>query len=206
MWTFGCNLRCRFCYNRDLVLNVGKGISEDNILEDLRSMQIKNIVITGGEPLIQEDILNFLIKLRELNFSVKLDTNGFLPEKLLKIIDSKLINYIAVDLKGLNDTDIKYITRSKYRLADLLKTIDIINQTGIDYELRYTAWKNYNKEEIQEFIEMLNVKKGCKLFIQQIYGNNFLDKTFNPHVTQEEILNMQKHFEYFIPCKIRAKS
>lgn len=207
LWTFGCNLRCRFCYNRDLVLNVGKEISEEVILEDLKFIQTRNIVITGGEPLIQKDLLNFLIKLKNLDFSIKIDTNGFLPEEILKIVkfDNKLIQYVAVDLKGVTDLDIKYITRSDYKLEDMLKTIDIINQAGIDYELRYTAWKKYSEDEINRFIEMLDVKEGCQIYIQQMYGDSFLDKTFKSQVSHEDILSMQGHFKHLIPCKIRAK-
>lgn len=186
---------------------MGKKISEEDISEDLTSLEVRNIVITGGEPLIQKDLLSFLIKLKKLDFNIKIDTNGFLPEEILKIVkfDNKLIQYVAVDLKGLTDLDIKYITRSDYKLADMLKTLDIITQAGIDYELRYTAWKKYSEDEIKGFVEMLNVKKGCKIYIQQMYSDSFLDKTFKSQASYEDILSMQRHFKHLIPCKIRAK-
>ena len=101
-WTVGCNFSCPFCYNKDLVKgNVGL-FSEEEIFSFLEKRKglLDGLVISGGEPLMQKDIVDFITKVKKLGYLVKIDTNGSYPEKLKELIDKKLIDYVAMDVKA----------------------------------------------------------------------------------------------------------
>ena len=87
VWTSGCNFRCPFCYNKNLALGTAELFPEDEILSFLskRKEQLEGVVISGGEPLFQEDIVDFIEKIKKLGFPVKIDTNGTFPEKLSEL-------------------------------------------------------------------------------------------------------------------------
>lgn len=103
VFTLGCNFRCGFCHNPELVVNIDKknSIAEDVFFKFLekRKKVLDGVVVTGGEPLLQKDIKDFIIKIRDAGFLVKLDTNGSFPDKLKELIDLKLVDYVAMDIK-----------------------------------------------------------------------------------------------------------
>ena len=103
VFTYGCNLRCPFCHNASLV--VGKNdvtFTEDEILSYLSKRQglLDGVCITGGEPLLQAGITDFIKKIKELGYAVKLDTNGCYPEKLKEVVNAGLVDYVAMDIKN----------------------------------------------------------------------------------------------------------
>ena len=104
IFTAGCNLRCPFCHNSALVINPPKEseFSVDEILDFLKKRQgiLEGVVITGGEPLLQNDLEDFIVKIREIGYSVKLDTNGTFPDRLRNLIDKGLLDYVAMDVKA----------------------------------------------------------------------------------------------------------
>src|ERR1035437_6230862 len=104
IWTPGCNFRCPFCYNVGLVLNQPSlpSFSEMEIMNRLQKEKdfLDGLVVTGGEPTLQPDLIDFLIKIKVKNIPVKLDTNGSQPEVLEKLINQGLIAYIALDIKA----------------------------------------------------------------------------------------------------------
>jgi pyruvate formate lyase activating enzyme len=102
VWTSGCNFHCPFCYNKNLALGTAELFPEDEILSFLskRKEQLEGVVISGGEPLVQEDIVDFIEKIKDLKFLVKIDTNGQFPEKLRELLEEQLVDYIAMDVKA----------------------------------------------------------------------------------------------------------
>ena len=124
VWTVGCNFRCPFCYNKDLVLGKSDIISEEKILSFLKKRKgmLEALVITGGEPLMHKDIIDFLEKVKKLDYLIKIDTNGSYPKRLQEIVDKKLVDYLDMDVKAPKKkydkltgvkTDIKKIEKSK---------------------------------------------------------------------------------------------
>ena len=104
IFTAGCNFRCPFCHNGELVLDPGslEPISEEEVLAHLnkRKTVLDGVCISGGEPTLDPDLISFLAKVRETGLSIKLDTNGYRPEILRKVIDEGLVDYVAMDIKA----------------------------------------------------------------------------------------------------------
>ena len=104
VFTGGCNFRCPFCHNALLVTELGQSerYSEDEILDFLKKRKglLDGVAVTGGEPLISDDVLFFMEKVKELGFAVKLDTNGSYPERLKKAVENGLADYVAMDIKN----------------------------------------------------------------------------------------------------------
>ena len=163
-----CNFRCGFCHNKDLVLNPDSlpTISEEELLNFLKEKKkwLDGICVTGGEPLLHKELLDFLPKVKELNYLVKIDTNGTNPNLLKQLIDKKLVDFIAMDLKNSLE---KYdeTTASKVNIDEIKESVDIIKNSGIDYEFRTTVVPGlHKKEDIKKIGEWL---KGSKKFAIQ---------------------------------------
>lgn len=183
----GCNFRCPFCHNADLVLNKNiKLIEEKEILADLekRKKLIDGVCITGGEPLIQsyKDLSDFIKKIKKINekFLIKIDTNGTNPKILEKLIKNNLVNFIAMDIKN---TKKKYskTANSKINIENIEKSIKIINKSTknkkIDSEFRITVLPDFqNSEDLLRIGQWLKGSK--KIAIQKFIPKNTLDKDF----------------------------
>ena len=104
IFTRGCNFRCPFCHNSSLIENNDstQQISEDDVLKYLEKRRglLDGVCISGGEPLLQKDIYKFIKKVKDMGYAVKLDTNGSSPVKLKELIDAKLVDYVAMDIKN----------------------------------------------------------------------------------------------------------
>lgn len=165
----GCNFRCPFCHNGDLVLNSDtmEELSKEEIISFLskRKGLLDGVCITGGEPLIWQDIRDFIKEIKELGFLIKLDTNGYYPDRLKSVSQSGNIDYIAMDIKnsphrysltsGLENFDIKRIEES----------VEFIKNSGIDHEFRTTVVKGFHTEnEMEEIGKWLLGEK--RYFIQ----------------------------------------
>jgi len=157
IFTQGCNFRCPFCYNNELI-PLGKtegSIPESEVLEFLKARfpRLDAVAITGGEPLMQEDLIDFLLKIKQLNYFIKLSTNGSNSAKLGKIIDEKLVDYIQMDIKapwhkysmlsGINDDNISNIKDS----------ISLVESSSIPHEFRTTFYKKLLDEKDMEDIK-----------------------------------------------------
>ena len=150
VFTQGCDFRCPFCHNGDLVLpeKFTDPISEESILEFLqkRQGQLTGVVITGGEPTIQKDLGVFLRKIKDLGYKIKLDTNGNNPKALKELIDQGLVDYIAMDIKAplkkYNETTGVEIDTKKIQ-----ESINFIMKGNIEYQFRTTVLKAFLAEE-----------------------------------------------------------
>ena len=155
VFTIGCNFRCGYCYNVNLVLPK-KIKPEDEILEkdffdflESRKNKLDAVVVTGGEPTLQKDLENFIAKIKKMGFLVKLDTNGTNPDVLKKLIDKKLIDYVAMDIKNnINDKAYQKIVCTKPNMANILKSVEILLAGKVDYEFRTTVAPGVDKKDI----------------------------------------------------------
>lgn len=172
-----CNFRCPFCHNAGLIDNPDqfKPITFDEITEYLTEHRdfIDGICLTGGEPCLH-DYFDFFRKIKDLGFLIKLDTNGYMPEVLKKSIDSGLIDYIAMDVKGPIDQRYDKLSGIKTDINKIEESIRIIVNSGISYEFRTTVVPELLKEaDIEDIAKYL---KGAKKFaLQQFVGKNTLD-------------------------------
>ncbi len=202
-----CNFRCPYCQNPDLIENPEdfETIKEDELIKFLKKRKkwINALVITGGEPLIY-NIIPFLKKLKELGLQIKLDTNGSNPEQLKEIIDKKLVDYIAMDMKAPLEKYTKTIG-VKIDIEKIKKSIKLIINSGIDHEFRMTALpKLHSKKDILDITKQL---KGAKAFyLQQFSPRVTLDKNFKkekPFKKQELKQIRDKIKDRFEVCEIR---
>jgi len=196
IFTCGCNFRCSYCHNPHLVEKAEAKIDEKELLETLerRKNYIDAVVVTGGEPTIQKDIKDFLKKIKDMAFLIKLDTNGAEPEILEDLLKNKLIDYVAMDIKAPLDL-YKDITNTDIDAEKIKRSIELVMNSGLDYEFRTTA---YPKLSIDDFRKILQLIKGAKrYFIQQFEPGNVLkDERLEPHEREKlyEILDIAKDF------------
>ena len=186
LFTPGCNLRCPYCHNWRLVLeSAGPFLSEEDTLHILNDRRrfVDAVVITGGEPTIQEDLPRFSRKLKEHGYLVKLDSNGLLPEMLELCIP--YLDYIAVDVKTSPEL---YPKLKAERIDGLLKTIKMLEKSAVDYEFRCTAVPGFVDEDtVPRMGEMV---EGARLFaFQQFIPGDTLDPAYNSKTpyTEEHI-------------------
>ena len=166
VFTAGCNFRCPFCHNASLVIDTykNKEIPSEEFFDFLKKRQgiLDGVCVTGGEPLIQHGIEDFLRRIKELGYAVKLDTNGSFPDKLARIVEAGLVDYVAMDIKnsqesygrtiGIEDYDLRNISIGKwirgarhYYLQQFVDSGDLI-QPGLS---------GYNKDIMGQALEIV---------------------------------------------------
>ncbi len=176
LFTVGCNLRCPFCHNGRLIINPKPPfLSEEDALKILRSRKkyVDAVVITGGEPALNDDLPAFVRLLKSEGFSVKLDTNGFFPQVLEKCLPS--LDYVAMDFKTSLE---KYSLMGVCDTRDLLISIELLKKGNVDYELRNTTVPTIVTAE--DIPKMGETVKGTKRFVfQQFVPGETLDEALN---------------------------
>lgn len=173
LFTAGCNLRCPFCHNASLVINpdMSHGISTEEILDYLKKRQgiLEGVCISGGEPLLQPDIKDFMKQIKELGYAVKLDTNGCFPEKLMDLVNSGLIDYVAMDIKNCKNKYGLTVGIENFDITPIEKSVEFLKEGHVDYEFRTTVVKElHNVDDIQDIGVWL--KGATRCFVQ-----NFVD-------------------------------
>jgi len=167
IFTGGCNFSCPYCHNKDIVRKKTKIYSHDEVINNLkvRKKLIDAVVITGGEPTIYGNQLReLIIKIKELGYLIKLDTNGSNPGVLKQLIEDNLLDYIAMDIKN---TFSKYELTTGVNIKPLIlnKSIKLIENSGINYEFRLTINQDmHTEEDIKEVASYFANTK--KLFLQ----------------------------------------
>lgn len=150
-FTGGCNLRCPFCHNALLVteLDSSATIPEEEILAFLKKRQglLDGIAITGGEPLLQPDMPAFIQKVKDLGFLVKLDTNGCYPEVLKQLVEDKLVDYVAVDIKNSIAKYPETVGVPDFDITPVLETVAYLKTDPVEYEFRTTIVKEFHTED-----------------------------------------------------------
>ena len=163
IFTGGCNFRCPFCHNSDLLLNPSTIISEEEIFTFLKKRKniLSGICITGGEPTLQPDLIEFIKKVRSLGYKIKLDTNGYRPQTISELLNKNLLNYIAMDIKAGYSNYANVCGVSNLNIETIKESISMIEHSGIDYEFRTTIVKElHTEQDFQEISEMLSPKSS----------------------------------------------
>ncbi|MCQ2409106.1 MAG: anaerobic ribonucleoside-triphosphate reductase activating protein [Clostridia bacterium] len=174
VFTGGCNFRCPFCHNGELVVGnfAANQISEDYVLDYLEKRKglVDAVCVTGGEATLQKDLPEFYEKVRKLGYMTKLDTNGLKPDTLKSLIDNNLLDYVAMDIKN---SKAKYPLTTGVENVDMSKieaSVDILKSGAVDYEFRTTLIKEFHTaEDIKEISEWIS---GAKRYFMQHYKDN----------------------------------
>ncbi|MBO4355994.1 MAG: anaerobic ribonucleoside-triphosphate reductase activating protein [Clostridia bacterium] len=150
LFTAGCNFKCPFCHNSLLVTNISDSDTFDSkeILSFLskRVGLLDGVCITGGEPLLQKELPDFLSEVKAIGFKIKLDTNGSLPDKLKELVNNRLVDYVAMDIK--NSPEKYPITAgAEIDISKVKESVDFLISSGIDYEFRTTVVSPFHEED-----------------------------------------------------------
>lgn len=194
VFTMGCNFRCGYCHNPELINGEAK---IEEVFEFLKTRQGKldGVVITGGEPCLQKDLPEFIKQVKELGFAVKLDTNGSFPEMLEKVLPD--LDYVAMDIKAPFE---KYsqIVNVDVDTSKILKSIEVLKNGGVDYEFRTTVVKSQLSFEDFEKIGQL-IQGAPRYYLQRFEASKILDKSLENEKTYsteefERIIDMLKSY------------
>ena len=171
VFTGGCNFRCPFCHNVGLVLEPGKQalISEEEVLTHLKKRKglLSGVCITGGEPTLQPDLPDFLSRIKELGYLVKLDTNGYIPEILQMLLSEKLLDYVAMDIKASKGNYARAAGVPELDLTGIQESITLLQNSGLPYEFRTTVVKGIHT--VEEFEEIGKWLAGSRAYYLQGY-------------------------------------
>jgi pyruvate formate lyase activating enzyme len=205
----GCNFRCPFCHNSDLVLRpeILPTFPLDYFLSflDSRKGWLEGICISGGEPLLQDDLETLLILIKDRNLLVKIDINGSFPSRLEDLIQKKLIDHIAMDVKAPLKR-YQEVTRATVNEEDIVRSVDIIKNSGLEYVFRTTLVPGLvGPEDIKKICQML---EGANIFqLQQFVPLNTLDSHYlqkKPY-RREEVQGLARIAEpYFSEVRIEG--
>ncbi|MCX6779542.1 MAG: anaerobic ribonucleoside-triphosphate reductase activating protein [Candidatus Magasanikbacteria bacterium] len=211
IFTFGCNFRCGFCHNPELVHAeqrvVNNEWTEEAILNFLKERQgfIEALVVTGGEPTLHSDLPEFLQKVRDLGFLIKVDTNGTNSQMIKELRDKGLVDFWAVDIKNSYPKYFATVDRA-IELEEIKKSIDLIKTGREDYEFRTTIVEGLHTPE--DVLAMAQMVEGAKKYVLQQFISR--DKLVNPEfvgrksISEEELKSLAKECEKWVKkCEIR---
>lgn len=151
----GCNFRCPFCHNSELIGRSIEPVTDDTkFLAFLKKRQgvLDAAAITGGEPLTERELPSLLEKIKALGFLVKLDTNGSYPERLREVLDAGLVDYVAMDIKNSPERYAETVGRPDLDLAPIRQSVSMLMQGATDYEFRTTVVDELHDEASFEMI------------------------------------------------------
>ena len=210
IFTIGCNMRCGYCHNPELVLpeRYADAIPENDIIDFLKMRigKLEGVVISGGEPTMHKDLPSFFAKVKELGFHTKLDSNGTHPQMIKELISNNLVDYIAMDIKSDLETydlvagldQLHYSEEHiSFILSAITKSVNLIKNSNIPYEFRTTVVRELHKEStFQNIAHWLN---GSKKYYLQNYTDN--EQVISPGFTaytKEELLEFVKILSPYI--------
>ncbi len=206
IFTAGCNMKCPFCHNRDLVFVPEDMVKTDpeEILEYLKKRQgiLEGVAITGGEPLMQPGLVAFLRKIKELGYPIKLDTNGLMPNRLAEVIKEGLADYVAMDIKNCPE---KYaltagLSNNETVMEIIHRSIDILRNSGIEYEFRTTVVREFHTT--QDLVEAANLIKGTKnYYLQQFVDSGMCIEEGHTGYSRREMKRMLEEVRKVIPTR-----
>ncbi len=197
----GCNFRCPFCHNGDLVLHpsVYPVISEEEVFAHLnkRKNVLHGVCVTGGEPTLQKDLLPFLAKVKATGLLVKLDTNGYRPDVLKDVINSGLVDYIAMDIKAGRD-NYRQAAGISVDITSIEESVALLSNSSLEHEFRTTCVKGIHSSlDFADIADLL--PSDSKYYLQSFKENDaVIDKTCSSF-TKEEL----EEFLTVVQTKIR---
>lgn len=202
VFTPGCNFRCPFCHNASLVTHIDKDtyLDVDEVMDYLKKRQglLDGVVITGGEPLLQDGIEEFIDEIKALGYCVKLDTNGSFPEKLISIVEKGLVDYVAMDIKNSKEKYAKTIGVDDFDITPIEKSVDFLLQNKVDFEFRTTVVDGFHTlDDIQDIVVW--IKGAHKYFLQNFVDSGDLIKSELKPVSALLLKEMKEKASEFIP-------
>lgn len=209
VFTYGCNLRCPFCHNALLVTEESEGgISADEVLRFLfkRKGMLEGVCVTGGEPLLQPDIEDFLREIKNMGFSLKLDTNGTFPKKLKDLVGKGLVDYVAMDIKNCREKYALTSGKLAMNLSAIDESINFLLSGEIDAEFRTTVVKNFHT--LEDILKITDWISGCdRYFLQQfVDSGNLIDQSLTGY-SDNELTEIYKQVKRKLPVtKLRGIS
>lgn len=174
VFTGGCNFRCPFCHNAPLVVGNLKSqqIDESEVFDYLQKRKglVDAVCVTGGEPTLQPDLCDFLAKVRSMGYATKLDTNGLRPDVLKAVLDDKLVDYVAMDVKNSPEKYAHTVGVQNVDMSKILNSIQLLKDSGIDFEFRTTLIKEFHtSDDVQKIAYLVS---GAPRYFMQKYNDN----------------------------------
>jgi pyruvate formate lyase activating enzyme len=191
IFTQGCNFKCPFCHNSELIPGDSKNkeyMDLDYFWEFLQQREglLDAVTITGGEPTLQSDLVQFITEVKKRNFKVKLDTNGSNPEIIRYLVENQLVDYIALDIKG-SPKNYDLYTENKSDVSRVKETINIIKTMDIDYEFRTTVVPGlHDQNEMEKIAKLIDAQNNY------VIQNFRSDKTFDSKYEEKTQFSEQK--------------
>ena len=174
LFTGGCNMRCPFCQNSILVLAPWEQpeLSEQEVLDFLHRRQgiLEGVCITGGEPTLHPELEDFVRRVRELGYLIKLDTNGYRPQILRRLLEEKLLDYVAMDIKASRERYGVACGVPELELHRIEESVELLKASSISYEFRTTVVKGIHSPE--EFTAIGQWLQGCRAYYLQSFRDS----------------------------------
>ena len=197
----GCNLRCPFCHNGDLVLNPGPGLLDDGELLSFltkRKGLLDGVCITGGEPLLRPDLPRLLEHIKALGYPVKLDTNGSFPQRLIGVCKAGLVDYVAMDIKNSPDRYGETVGVPGLDLTPYRDSADFLLSGTVDYEFRTTVVRQFH--DLASFRAIGPWIRGARrYFLQSFVDRNTVLRPGLTPCTAEELRSFADTVRPFVP-------
>lgn len=200
IFTQGCNFNCSYCQNSSLIPNKKGLMDEDEIMNYLnkRKSILDGLVISGGEPTVQKNLKEFIIKIKDIGYKVKLDTNGSNPKVLKDLLDNNLLDYVAMDIKQDKINYEEVTGYKKYNFESIKESIKILEESKIDYEFRTTLIKNYHAiKKVENILKIIN--KKSKYYLQNFETSEDVRDKKLEGFTKEELLDIEKKLKKKYP-------
>ena len=173
VFTGGCNFRCPFCHNAPLVIGADAAgiLTEEDVLSHLKKRQgiLDGVCITGGEPLLQKDIAEFIARIRDLGYSVKLDTNGSFPDRLASLAEKGLIDYVAMDIKNCKEKYPATVGIKGFDVAPICESVEFLKGGSLPYEFRTTVVREFHT--VGDFVAIGDWISGAKKYFLQAFSD-----------------------------------
>lgn len=197
----GCNFRCPFCHNSDLLGNdAEEAFTEEYVLNFLKKRRgiLEGVAITGGEPTLQPDLRDFILRVRELGYKIKLDTNGTRPDVLRDLCDSGFIDYVAMDIKTCKERYSDVAGIPSLHMEGILESVEYLKNGKIPFEFRTTVVKELHSAE--DFERIGQWISGCPHYYLQNFvdSDNVLVDGFSAY-PKEELLDFIEILKPYIP-------
>lgn len=191
VFTAGCNFRCPFCHNASLVVGETESdfLTEEELLSFLKKRfgVLEGVVFTGGEPLLHPDLPDLMQKIKQIGYQIKLDTNGTNPEALERLINERLIDRVAMDIKNAPDCYAETVGLASFDLSGVERSKNLLMQGHLPFEFRTTVVKGLHTEE--RLVRLAEWIAGTEEYYLQSFkdSGNLIDKTDLAEFSKEEM-------------------
>ena len=198
----GCNFRCPFCHNPDLVFASAsdQGITEQEFFEFLSQRKgfLDGVCITGGEPMLEKDLDLFMKRIREMGFLVKLDTNGSFPDRLKHLVDNRLVDYVAMDIKNSREHYGKTLGIPLYDTTKIEQSVALLMEGSVPYEFRTTLVQEFHTSD--DIKSMGRWLQGCQAYFLQNFvdSGNLLGKESMTAFSKDEMESFKNQLKSYI--------